>query len=104
MHDEAALDIRRLTPLLDDSDRSELDPQASPDRRINARTILLIIVALLFVVFLFQNAEEVQVDFLFVDVRAPLWLAIAVAGALGLIAGWLIGRFDLGPGRVNKQR
>ena len=57
-----------------------------------------------FLLFLLQNTEEVRISFTFIEVRAPLWLAIAVAGLLGLVAGWLMGRFELGKGRMNKQR
>ena len=54
-------------------------------------------------ILLARNSGEVRVDFLFTDVTVSLWLALAVAGILGFAAGWLIGRFDLGPGRMNRQ-
>jgi ribose/xylose/arabinose/galactoside ABC-type transport system permease subunit len=47
--------------------------------------------------------NRAQPILLFTDVTVPLWLALAIAGILGFVAGWLIGRFDLRPGRMNRQ-
>ena len=90
--------------LEDNGGSSEFDPGQPKGSRMRARTIVLIVVLVAFGIFLLQNTGEVRIVFTFVEVRAPLWLAILVAGVLGLVAGWLMGRFELGKGRMNKQR
>jgi uncharacterized integral membrane protein len=89
-------------PMLEDN--TDFDPGQPKGSKVKARTILLIVVVVAFGLFLLQNTQEVRISFTFIEVRAPLWLAIAVAGLLGLVAGWLMGRFELGKGRMNKQR
>ncbi len=90
--------------LEDNAGRSEFDPGEPRGSKVKARTIVLIVVLVAFAIFLLQNTGEVRIAFTFIEVRAPLWLAILVAGLLGLVAGWLMGRFELGKGRMNKQR
>ena len=90
--------------LEDNTGRDDFDPGQPKGSKVKTRTILLIVVVVAFLLFLLQNTEEVRISFTFIEVRAPLWLAIAVAGLLGLVAGWLMGRFELGKGRMNKQR
>lgn len=58
----------------------------------NAKLLLLAAVAILLVVFGFQNTDRAQIDFLFWSGVFRLWTMIVVAAALGLIGGWVIGR------------
>ncbi len=69
-------------------DNTDYDPGQPKGSKVKARTILLIVVVVAFGLFLLQNTQEVRISFTFIEVRAPLWLAIAVAGLLGLVAGW----------------
>ena len=39
-----------------------------------------------------QNRDRANVDFLFWDVEARLWVVIVIAAALGFVIGWLLGR------------
>jgi uncharacterized integral membrane protein len=50
------------------------------------------VAAVLFIIFVAQNSQEVRVDFLFVEATTPLVFALLLAGALGAVIGWLIPR------------
>jgi uncharacterized integral membrane protein len=52
--------------------------------------ILLIVVAVLLLVFVLQNTNEADVNFLFWDAAVPLWIVIAIAAGLGFAGGWLV--------------
>ena len=48
--------------------------------------------AVLLVVFIAQNSQEVTVDFLFTTTQTPLVIALVIAGVLGALIGWLVPR------------
>lgn len=50
------------------------------------------IAAALLLVFILQNTNEADINFLFWDGGVPLWILIAVSAALGLVIGWFFGR------------
>jgi uncharacterized integral membrane protein len=50
------------------------------------------IALLLLVFFVLQNRDRANVDFLFWDVDARLWVVIAIAAVLGFVIGWALGR------------
>ena len=50
-----------------------------------AKLIALIVVAVLTIVFVFQNRERHQIDFLFFEINTRTWTALATALALGVI-------------------
>jgi uncharacterized integral membrane protein len=52
---------------------------------------------LLLVIFVAQNAQKVDVDFLWIHTTTPLVFALVIAGGLGALIGWL------GP-RVRRDR
>jgi uncharacterized integral membrane protein len=52
------------------------------------RFYLLITSGVLFLILIFQNAQEVEIDLLFVNTTAPLIVALLIAGALGALIGW----------------
>ena len=66
------------------------------ERRDGPSTKLLVLaaVAILLLVFVFQNTDRAQIDFLFWDGDFPLWTMIVLAAILGLIGGWMIGRIQ----------
>jgi uncharacterized integral membrane protein len=41
------------------------------------------------IIFVAQNSQKVQVDFLFTQTDTPLVFALIIAGALGALIGWL---------------
>lgn len=71
---------------------NEYDQQPGPSGRNGPSLflILLIVVAAITAVFIAQNREETQVEFLFFDVQSRVWTAIAVAIALGVVLDRLI--------------
>lgn len=68
------------------------DPQPGPEGRNGPSffLILLLIVAAITAVFIAQNREEANIEFLFFDVTSRVWTAIAVAIALGILLDRLI--------------
>jgi uncharacterized integral membrane protein len=60
-----------------------------PQGGTNWRTWALLVAALLLVIVIAQNSQKVQVDLLFVHTTTPLIFALALAGILGALIGWL---------------
>ncbi|MGZ5340655.1 MAG: lipopolysaccharide assembly protein LapA domain-containing protein [Solirubrobacterales bacterium] len=54
---------------------------------------MLAVVAL---VFILLNSQEVKIKFIFATVNAPLFFALAISTLLGLIIGWLVARMRRG--------
>jgi uncharacterized integral membrane protein len=63
---------------------------------MGARSWALIVAGILFLILVFQNLQEVRIDFLFIHTTAPLILALLVAGALGALIGWAAPRVRRG--------
>jgi uncharacterized integral membrane protein len=59
---------------------------------IAPRQVLIAIFALLLIVFAVANFKPVQVNFLVFQTRARVITVVAVAGALGFLIGYLVGR------------
>ena len=55
------------------------------------KRIALIIIAILFAVFILQNAQVVKARFLFWDTESSRVIVLLVTFFLGLVAGWLSG-------------
>jgi uncharacterized integral membrane protein len=55
--------------------------------------------AVLLLVFAIQNAERVDVDFLFFDAEVRVFSVIVVSALLGFVVGWLVGR----PSRAERK-
>lgn len=52
------------------------------------RFYVLTVAGVLLLILIFQNAQKVEVDFLFVTTETPLIVALVIAGALGALIGW----------------
>lgn len=64
---------------------------------MTVKNVVRILIGLLFVIFVIQNAEVVEVRFLFWGAEASRALVLCCVFALGLIAGWL-------PIRITKKK
>lgn len=53
-----------------------------------ARFWILIAAAILLLVIVLQNFQEVEINLLFISTTAPLIVALVIAGALGALIGW----------------
>jgi len=52
------------------------------------RFYVLIAAAIVLLVFVIQNSQSVEVEFLFTSTNTPLIFALLIAGALGALIGW----------------
>jgi uncharacterized integral membrane protein len=68
------------------------EPQQRREEGTNWRRWALLVALVVLIVFVIQNAQEVKVDFLFTTTETPLIFALAIAGALGALIGWLTPR------------
>lgn len=60
------------------------------DRQRNIfATVVGGIIAVVVIIFVVQNTEEVQVQWLGLDWSMPLWLLILIVMLLGVALGWL---------------
>lgn len=59
-------------------------------RRMSGRHIGAIVLVAVVVIFAIANTQDVKIDFVFGDVTMPLFVVIAVVGALGFGAGYLV--------------
>jgi uncharacterized integral membrane protein len=60
--------------------------------RGSGRWIALGVVALITLIFVLQNRDRATVEFLFWDGHIRIWFALAIAAALGAVAGFILGR------------
>ena len=57
---------------------------------IGGSTIALIVAGVLLAVFVLQNLDDANIDFLFWDWNVAVAVAIVVSAALGFVMGWLV--------------
>ena len=69
------------------AERGNLEGEARREGR-GWRFWLLVVAGVLLAIFVIQNSQDVQVDFLFTTTDTPLFLALLIAGALGAVIGW----------------
>jgi uncharacterized integral membrane protein len=73
-------------------DRQLERDEVGGEERGKGKWIALGVVALLIVIFVLQNRDRANIDFLLWDVDVRLWFGLAIAVVLGFLAGFLIGR------------
>jgi uncharacterized integral membrane protein len=77
---------------------TELPPTEGPPRKEGRgwKFYLLVAAGILLAIFVLQNSQDVQVDFLFTTTDTPLFLALLLAGGLGALIGWAAPRVRRG--------
>jgi uncharacterized integral membrane protein len=68
-------------------------PEQQTGSKISAKLIVGIVLAVLALIFIFQNTEKREVSFLFWDISAPTWLWMLIVFVVGVIVGLLVPRF-----------
>jgi uncharacterized integral membrane protein len=68
---------------------AELDHGRPQGQRASWRVWALGVSVLLVLILIFQNSQEVEVKFLFVDTRTPLIFALLIAAILGAVIGYV---------------
>lgn len=61
----------------------------SANDRIGIGIIITVVVVVILGVFVWQNRDTVEIEFLFLGVRLPLWAVVGVFIALGVLLGWV---------------
>jgi uncharacterized integral membrane protein len=61
------------------------------------KTIAVIVALVVLVLFVLQNRDRANVDFLFWDVDARLWVVVVLSAGLGFVIGWFLGRSRRAP-------
>ena len=79
--------------------RREHEPERDPDEPLpkfeyrregmGGKGIVLLVAAVLLVIFVLQNLDDANVDFLFWDWDVAIAVTIVVAAILGFVIGWL---------------
>lgn len=70
-------------------DESDLDRLAGGVRRLGAKRILFIVLAVYAALLALFNLDAVDVSFVFFSTEASLFVVIALAAAVGFLAGYL---------------
>ena len=74
-----------------------MEAGGSQQQPSNRRRWAFVVVVILALVFIIQDSQEVQVEFLFFGrAQAPLIIALAITCVLGFLAGWLTARMRRG--------
>lgn len=75
---------------MSDTPSSTKNPVLRFFARLSAKNWIAVLGAVLAVIFIVQNRQRVRIEFLFLDLNAPLWIFL---GAV-LLIGWIVGRFS----------
>lgn len=77
---------------------SSAPPGAERESRFGWKAYAIAAVAIVLIIFVAQNSQQVEVDFIFATTETPLIFALLIAGALGALIGLLVPRFRRGRG------
>lgn len=86
----------------DERDRNAegLEPTSPPRSGVTPRQIIIAVAAIALIAFAIANFERVDVSFLVFETQARVVTVIAVAGILGFVIGYFVGR----PSREQRKR
>lgn len=57
---------------------------------------IAVVAVVVLAIFVIQNSQRVEVDFLFTTTETPLVFALLIAGLLGAVIGWAVPRIRRG--------
>jgi uncharacterized integral membrane protein len=66
------------------------DPTRPRGQETNWKLWAGLVVLIILVVFVVQNSQKVEVDFLFTTTSTPLIFALLIAALLGAVVAWLL--------------
>ena len=66
------------------------EPHQHREWNIRPKQVVIGLLALLLLVFALLNTQEVRVDFILTDTRAPLIFVIVGSAILGFLIGWFV--------------
>lgn len=67
-------------------------PRRTPVRTLVRERWLAIVLVIVTISFVAQNRNRVQLDLFWLNMRAPLWLALVVIALIGVVVGFLAAR------------
>ncbi len=76
---------------------SAMDKAVDRLKHLSTRTIVISVIAVVAVIFIFQNTHESHVHLLFWQVNRPLWLWLLLVFAAGFLVGSLFPWFRRHP-------
>ena len=72
--------------------------------RVTPIGLLALVLLVIIVVLAVANSQKVTVDIVFEDYEVPLAVVIAGTGLIGLIVGWLLGRYAVMSWLLDRYR
>jgi uncharacterized integral membrane protein len=74
------------------SEQKSPTPSSSRPSWLTNRVIGGLVIAVLLLLFISVNHEHTEISFIVFSAETSLWIALALAGAAGFLAGYLLGR------------
>lgn len=65
-------------------------PGQKPKADRSWRFYVGVAIAIVALIFIFQNSQDVRVDFFFASAETPLFFVLIIVFALGALTGWLL--------------
>ena len=78
-------------------------PGQKPKSERSWRFYAGIAIAIVALVFIFQNSQKVKVDFIFATTETPLFFVLIITFALGALTGWLLPHVRRGRSRSRES-
>jgi len=66
---------------------------------VTPRLVAIVILVVAVGAFVIQNTNSEDLNWLWLSFSAPLWLMLAIVGAVGFVVGYLVGR----PGKAARR-
>ncbi len=77
--------------MADDTGSGQSGDREYTDKGMSFGAIISVIVGVAALIFIFQNSEQQDVNFLFFSATVPLSVVIIISMLLGAIIGWFFG-------------